>query len=526
MNRRAATNDLLVGLAGLGVGVLAWTLRATNLGPGHDIHFDEGFYARMGQAMREVQRPLFQGHPQYLHPPGLFGLEAIYMQFANPGLFQRLGGPLVQQVYELRYLNVLLAAQTATLLFFICWRITGLAGGLIAGIAFAFDPFAIRINTLILLETSVVFWVLLGVAMLIGPVRERRPLPPWRLLAATFSFGMALLMKDTALFITILPMSLCAITGWGISRPQARAMVAGLLLFELAPAAYATALGDGQVYLDTKLHGVQRFVGIHQESGFKAPGAMTNFQGALLLHLSQYASSYIVVGLGLLSSLYLLVFWRRHRNRLVKLLTVISGAAWALMGYLITLGTLDEQFLYFLIVFSLIPTTITAIWGLRCLDLGPHLNSWGIRDVAAAAIMLSVLRLSTSAWGQTSASNDDGYARLGAFADQQLPAGTRITTEPGDYLLPNVVKPALVIDEAQTLYMLQCQRPQYVILREVTGVRPPPQEYTGWVRSHSHVAFRFAGTTYGMTVLHDLDVDWRDPANRPQSPCPAGTPGA
>ena len=66
----------------------------------------------------------------------------------------------------MRVLNALLAGATAAVLVLLAARAGSLRAGLVSGLLFALDPFCIRQNDRVLLETAMLLWVLLGYLVL------------------------------------------------------------------------------------------------------------------------------------------------------------------------------------------------------------------------------------------------------------------------------------------------------------------------------------------------------------------------
>ena len=100
-------------------------------------------------------------------------------------------------VYQMRTLNALLAGATAVVLVLLATRASSLRVGAVVGLLFALDPFCIRQNDRVLLETALMFWVMLGYLVftsLIGRLPSRRD---WlSAVGAGLLFGCAVLTKD------------------------------------------------------------------------------------------------------------------------------------------------------------------------------------------------------------------------------------------------------------------------------------------------------------------------------------------
>ncbi len=84
------------------------------------------------------------------------------------------------------------------------WRTAGALAGIVAGVLYALDPFIMRFDGRLFLEAPTLFWVATGVLIFI--VRET----PRTAILAGVAFGLALLTKDTAAYLTVLPLLLIA----------------------------------------------------------------------------------------------------------------------------------------------------------------------------------------------------------------------------------------------------------------------------------------------------------------------------
>ena len=139
-----------------------------------DLFGDEVLYTDLGRSVISGGFPRFDGGPFFLHGPGFFYLEAGWARLVGnlPSL--------MDWVYEMRALNALLAGATAVVLVLLATRASSLRVGAVAGLLFALDPFCIRQNDRVLLETALMLWVMLGYLVftsVIGRLPSRRDWP-------------------------------------------------------------------------------------------------------------------------------------------------------------------------------------------------------------------------------------------------------------------------------------------------------------------------------------------------------------
>ena len=146
----------VIRIAAAGAGVLTLLIRLALHARPFDLFGDEVIYTDLGRSVLSGGFPRFFGTIFFLHGPGFFYLES--------GWAHLLGSPssLMAWVYEMRTLNSLLAAATAVALVLLASRISSPRVGIAAGVLFALDPFCIRQNDRVLLETAMMLWVVLG----------------------------------------------------------------------------------------------------------------------------------------------------------------------------------------------------------------------------------------------------------------------------------------------------------------------------------------------------------------------------
>src|ERR1700761_5909681 len=190
-------------------GVLTLVIRLALHGAAFDLYGDEILYSDIGRSVVNGGFPQFGGL-FFLHGPAFFYLEAGWQRL--------LGSPssAMGWVYEMRALNAVLAAGTAAALVLLAARAGSLRAAAAVGLLFTLDPFCIRQNDRVLLETSLMLWVTLGYLVFTGLIRrERSPRDGLRAVGAGLLFGVAVLTKDEGALLTVLPLLACIILKWG-----------------------------------------------------------------------------------------------------------------------------------------------------------------------------------------------------------------------------------------------------------------------------------------------------------------------
>ena len=233
-----------------------------------DLFGDEVIYTGLGRSVSSGGWPRNPEGPFFLHPPGFFYLEAGWAR-----LLPR-PADVVSAVYQMRTLNVLLAAVTAAVLVLLAARAAGWQAGAAAGLLFALDPFCVRQNDRVLLETATMLWVLLGYLVAAGLTG---PSPPagrrgWlRAGGAGLLFACAVLTKDQAVLLTVLPLAAAAAAGWG-PRRRYSLLMAGIPVAVYGGYLAVVALtGQFGTLWESRTAGARRLLGLQQITGFNSP---------------------------------------------------------------------------------------------------------------------------------------------------------------------------------------------------------------------------------------------------------------
>lgn len=423
--------------ASASVAVLAFSLRWWRHDVNFDVFVDEFVYQGLGHSVRDGGLPRFgQDELFFLHPPGFFYLL---------GAWERLTGadastPMAA-VFQARVLNALLAGLTAALLVWLVGR-RSLRWGLLAGLVFAVEPFALRQNGRVLLETAAVAWVLVGLAILI-PLTEGRH-RAWRAVLGGLALGCAVLTKDMLVMLTLLPLAVA----WAM-RPRERSWVRLAFPAALVPygayLAFVAATGHLGAWFETKGGGLLRVLGVEVTTGFSAPGAPSLWV-QIRSQLLDFAPTYLLLGAGVLCAFWLLSGAAAD----MALIALTHLGALTLLGYSATAGTIEEHFLYFLLVPSVL---VVAGAGARLQsgELGPprrRRNSpvtsharpsrsarflaqsrkllFRYGAVLLACLMLLIIVLDTMTYVRWAQRTDDGYTRAREYLMARAVPGTGV----------------------------------------------------------------------------------------------------
>lgn len=477
------------------LGLVAFAIRAIGLERANDLFVDELIYAQIGNSVAQGHTPTFDGTHFYLHPIGSFLLDAAFIETFGVG-----SSPVMDLVYDLRWLTALLGAVTVVLGFRLLRKVVPLPIALGGAAVLAFDPFVLRNDSRVMLETPATMWTLGAWLLLLGVLTN--PATPWvrrwREVGVGVVFGLALITKDMTAIQILVPLVLAVLWRRTLAPAQAARIVLGSLVPYAVLVAVVAANGELGEWGSQKLGGIRRMIGLDQMTGFHASNA--SLVDRLVAELSRFGTSYVLLGLCLFAGLGT-VFARSTARRLMGLIGVSTG----LFGvYAVVAGALEEQFGYYTVVVAVV-VAATSIAELR--DRRPALR----RPLAIAA---SVFVAATLALGISArATVDDTLPQARAWTDTHLPAGARVgLTGPVAQL---AFLPRDGWGEWPSLSELRDQGAQYVL----TSSQPLEQGYGDaapqlltWLTRNARPVFTAHGPTNGDTTVWQVDQPTLDAA--------------
>jgi 4-amino-4-deoxy-L-arabinose transferase-like glycosyltransferase len=464
-----------------------------------DLFGDEVIYTDIGRSVLNGGFPRFHGDLFFLHGPGFFYLESGW---------QRVLGSrhsLVDWIYEMRLLNTLLSGATAVVIVLLGSRAGSRWAGVAAGLLYALDPFCIRQNDRVLLETAMMFWVLLGYLMLTSVIG--RPLSRGtavRAVGAGLAFGLAILTKDEAALLTVLPLLVAAVLRWGPARALTSLVIGAALLPYGVWLAVIAANDRMFAFWVAKTVGIKRMLGLIQETGFHSRGG-----GSLLDRLiaegPYFATTYAALMLAVPAAV--LVLWRG--GPLPRMLGLLYCAAAVALGYAVAGGTLEEQELYLLIVPSLlvIPVTAALLRDRRRFRRKAPAPMAAVGYAAALTLVLGANLANCVQWRQP----DDGISRLLAYMAIHVPAGARVTDASGSDIISFVMAGRYHTGPPATVTTVTSrQHVRYVVVPWAQINRGYSDLTASQVRRlvrPGQLVFSFHGRTYGDLTLYVLPPD-------------------
>jgi hypothetical protein len=487
----------------LPAGVFAATvaLRLIHLDRAYDVFLDETIYSRIAAGAASDWRVVFGAYPFYLHSPLSFYLQAFVIDLFG------IGGTAIHVVYSLRVFNVIVAGGVAVLIFAVVSDVSSRRWGLLAGALFAFDPFIISFDSRLFLETLAMFWVLLGYLLLLplagegvavagSPGRSAR----LRALAGGFSFGLALLTKETSAALYILPLLWCLWRARPLRRSVAGTALATLIVTYLPYPIIAAATGGASEFVNQKFSGIERLLGIVQATGFNRPSA-PSLLSRVSADLGTFVVTYVLIGLGGLATIWL---YRRGSPK-QRLIATWGFGAFVMLAFQTTQGTIEEQMFYYLVV----PSIVLVATALSLLSMG-RLNSRTARALLLASLV-AVGGFDVVTWVGAHMRHDTALASAVGWMERHVPAGSRVAplVDGTQFVLPSYR--LLFNPEAGDVSpgQLQAADTQFVLtssLQAEQGYSAASPALLGWLDQHAQRRFAATGATAGTVVIWQLAV--------------------
>jgi hypothetical protein len=505
----------LIALFAAVAGALTLVIRVALHGNSFDLFGDEVIYSALGRSVVDGGFPNFYG-PFFLHGPAFFYLEAGWARLYGSSLsavsLDRIPSNLIALIYEMRTLNAVIAAATAVVLVILGARTASLWSGAAAGLLFALDPFCIRQNDRVLLETALMLWVMLGYLVFTTLIDRRlsRGTSARAVLAGLF-FGIAVLTKDEGALLTMLPLLAAMVLRWGPDRRLTLITIVTTVDVYIAYVTVVAANGKSSLLWQAKTAGIVRMLGVVQTSGFHSSGG-GSLKSRLFAEVNFFGTTYLLLALAVVAALVLL----RTGTNQQRMLGLLYCAGGVTLAYAVGLGTLEEQELYLLIVPSLliVPVAVTVLRTAiqrRRRPATPKKRgvAWTAALTSALVLILGVNLATVVQWIRQP---DDGFARLALYVTAHVPAGTAIGAIEGDIESPYALGAKYNVGYWETSAALTRAHARYVVVEwgpveEGYSDKTPAQ--VRQLLAHGKVVFSFNERTYGDLELYQLPASPR-----------------
>lgn len=326
--------------------ITTFMVQAYRLDRAPDVFADEMTYFFVGKSISLGQIPReywFQSQRVFFWQPPLYMLiETPVIKLTNIA-----SADIFTAIHTVRYLNVAIASMTSALIFILGKKLRSRVTGLVMSALFLLDPFLLRSIRRNLLEICVMFFVVLGILIL---SRYPKGLDRSGTIGLGIVFGLVLITKEVAFYILALP---AVFLFFGQPRHFLRHIpsivgggIIGLIVYSIYPI-WALLVGAWGDFLAVKSFQLQRFGGFVQFSGWNrsvSPG----FFDALQVNLPQYGSSYVLILLSGILTLYFLRYCREDDGaRLLASWNLVTDVYFA---FVIKHGQLNDQFFYLQLV--------------------------------------------------------------------------------------------------------------------------------------------------------------------------------
>ena len=476
-----------------------------------DVFLDETYYVDLSTSLRQGHYPpQFQNEGVFLLHPPLFFLFGGAWQW-----LERSGGNYFQLVDSMRLLEAIFAVATAGLIFLITRRLSGSLYGLAAGVLFSIEPYILRENGRVLLETPALAFVMAGYFLLFGisrdsQVRSATATPHSGLrsslqaVCAGLVLGLGIVTLEITAIVIIGPLLVLIWRRWCFAR---RFSVIALLGTIAPYGAFLVSLGvthHFQTYAAQIELGFKRILGYQRESGFTRSGA-PSLVHSLTSQISSFGTTYLLVAFGVLAAAYLLF----RGNEDFKLIGVVVLFAAVSILYDGLFGTLEEQFLYVLLV----PTFIAVASAAFVLNQNPpHQRRLRVSQevvhrlsVLVGAVFVAMTLYDIGAWAIARSRPDDGLARVVAYLKKDVPdpgvvasnalAGVYVLGHNGIRSMPLIAPGPAASAHVRYFVLLSAELPvSYGFIDAQQAL---------WYEARGRVVFSFAEPTYGRVVVYE-----------------------
>jgi 4-amino-4-deoxy-L-arabinose transferase-like glycosyltransferase len=520
ISKKALFSQVLISLL---IFVSSFGLVVWRIDKAPDLLTDEILYSRLSmRVMNEGAVVWDHGTMSVIHPPYYYLLNGLYLGVTGtPGAELYSPGDIFEFVYHNRILNALLAGITAVVLFQIGLRLRGWWLGLLITLLFIIDPFGIRINRRAMLETLAALLSMIGLLIFILGIKKRRKLS-YGILAGLF-FGAGILTKELAF---ILPLAVAIYGIWELLRKShdwsypivtAGISFANYLIFPI----WVLFTGNWERLIGVKTLALERLVGLVHTSGWNRPGV--SFLDFLLNRLMDYGSSYLILLLGGLATVYILLRYRHEP--MGRLLGTWGLLIYPFYFFITFLGSGNDQFFYFLLLPSIILLSFAVIEGDDRRMMKMAGRSWnllrrqpralfavrerssGLLLIFTFLILVVIMPFNMISWvSNYGIGLDTGYHQLSSYIQTNIPVGTPINAS-GDslkyiYFLPN--HPIAEAENPQEALDLGVK--YFVIVPKDIQSKfgNVTEEFATWIVSNGQLIFSTSGETYGDIYLYEV----------------------
>jgi hypothetical protein len=388
-----------------------------------DVFYDEAAYTFAAKQVALGWHLTLDNQPLFVHPPLMFLLQAAWLRLTGHASV-----PLVSAIHAARLLAASVGVADVLLISALAYRLANGASprrrrvvtGITAVLA-ALDPLLTRYDRQDVIEPFALCVSLLTLHAA-WHLRERGALA-YVSVTGVLS-GLALLTNEITICLIAVPPLFALLERNG---PLVRRSVAALgiaVAFGGLFLLWAADLGLAGSFVAIQTTTLRRLVGLVQTTGLNVPGV--SLVGALRHSVEQYSSTYIMLAVGFVAFAWC---WGRTNTAGGNFLTAWLTASYAFGGYIVAVGTLNEQFFVYLLPASLVGSVLLADsllagWVRRTrgrrTGRGGRDSWWPLWTALAA--LAGLAGLSASSWFTNYGRASDGVVRTDRFIAATLPA--------------------------------------------------------------------------------------------------------
>ncbi|MFP3581113.1 phospholipid carrier-dependent glycosyltransferase [Arthrobacter sp. fls2-241-R2A-200] len=468
----------------------AFGVRAIGLTKGFELWVDEMLYALLGDSVsRGHILPTLPDGPFFLHPPGFFWVEGAVIHLFG------ITGNNVDLVMQLRWLNAVLGAVTVGLAFLLVRHTANRTAAWLTGGLLSFEPFVLRSNSHVFLETLAMAAVLGGLLIVVTQMGSRSTGKRTLLLVlAGLLLGYSVLTKDFFALCTVVPVGAATVWRQTLRRREAAGILSAMLLPYLIYMSIVVGQGMFPDWLRAKTAGIMRLIGVQKDTGFSAAGS-PSLVSRLIDNASHFGSSYILLGLCPVAAT-LLCLSRRPERRLIGLISLSLGVYGV---YSAVFGTFEEQYGYGVMIAGVLSI---AVLSAEVFERGRR----SLRSILLVSAVLLLL-LTTVLGVRLETSTDNGFAQARRWVQENLPAQAKVSVTNDTGELAFADDPRFGVWPSPSLML--GSGANYVL----TASLPASQGYAymdpgmlPWLEKNAKPVFSVAGLTNGTTTLWFVDT--------------------
>lgn len=485
--RFLSTRTTKIFVAFMGISGAAFGIRAFGLHRSFELWVDEMLYAKLGQSTGGLQLPHLPDGPFFLHPPGLFLVEGWFIDLFG------ISGSILDVVMDLRWLNAVTGAVTVGLGFLLVRSVANRTAAWLTAAALTSEPFILRNNSHVFLETLGMAAVVGGLLILVHQLKHRAVRASVSQLAfAGLMMGYGVLTKDFFAIITVGPVVMATLWRRTLQVRDALVLVGATGLPYGAYLGFVTVQGMFPDWLWAKTDGAQRMIGLQKSTGFTAAGS-PSLASRLIDQVGQFGTSYLLLALCPTAAAFI-CFSRRPDRRMIGLVCLTLGGFGVFSALF---GTFEEQYGYGVVLAGILSTAVL------CSEIAERRPQFR-RQVVSFGVSLMLLTVALGL--RTETTTDNGYAQVREWVQENLPADARVsvTNSTGEFAFADdqrfgVWPSAPLMAQNGASYILTQSLPT----TQGYGYAQPTM--LAWLSANAMPVFRVEGPTNGATTLWHVD---------------------